>query len=45
MLDAGILQGFDDNVATSSEGDALADGLGAGLEPVEDLQGAFVIGR
>jgi hypothetical protein len=29
---------------TVGEGSALADGLGAGLEPVEDLQGALVSG-
>jgi hypothetical protein len=29
---------------TVLEGSALADGLGAGLEPVEDLQGALVSG-
>ena len=29
---------------TVVEGSALADGLGAGLEPVEDLQGSLVRG-
>ena len=31
--------------AQPSKVSASADGLGAGLEPVEDLQGALVIGR